>query len=334
MDIKVIDKFSIINDPKMPFLQEILSPLKVETEFKKYFPFLLNKYELNQIKVIRYKAERRCLIEYIWQGENTLNLIAKIRAKGTDINSYNLQKKLWNNGFNDNSVDQISVPEPIGMIPKWQMWLQRKVEGEVASHLFSNPQNIKLIPKIAHVAHKLHQSQIPTNRCHTMADELHILQQKLPLLIANYPDWEQRINNLLKKCYQLGEKTPESQLCGIHRDFYQEQIIINKEHFYLLDLDLYCQGNPSLDLGNFIAHISEYSLRMFGNFQALQTQENLLQEEFIKLAGENNRSAITAYQVLTLVRHIYLSTQFPERCFYTKDLFDLCEDKLESLLMT
>lgn len=126
MNCIVKERFDITKDPQMLFLQEVICPLKVKEVFQQHLSFITDKSQLVQIKVIRYKPQKRCLIEYTFQGENTLVLIGKIRAKGTDIKSYDLQKKLWQSGFDSNSHDGISVPEPIGIIPQWQMWLQKK----------------------------------------------------------------------------------------------------------------------------------------------------------------------------------------------------------------
>ncbi|VEP12058.1 Aminoglycoside phosphotransferase [Hyella patelloides LEGE 07179] len=327
----VRDRFNIIKDPKMPFLPEVICPIKVKKMFQQHLFLIIGKLQLVQIKVIRYKPQKRCLIEYSFQGENPLVLIGKIRAKGTDIKSYNLQKKLWHNGFDSNSHDGISVPEPIGIIPQWQMWLQKKVPGEVATVWLATEKGITVSQKVAHVAHKLHQTNIPCQRRHTMADELAILKQKLPQVLEDYPHWQPRIKTILEKCHILGINTPEYPACGIHRDFYFDQIIVDCDRFYLLDLDLYCEGNPSLDIGNFIAHITEYSLRTFSNIQALQDREIALEKEFIKLTKEKDNRAIAAYKTLTLVRHIYLSNQFSERRSFTEALLDLCEERLEPI---
>ena len=327
----VTDRHNITQDPKMSFLEDAISPTKVKDIFQQHLSFIPNKLKLVQIKVIRYKPQKRCLIEYNFKGENPLILIGKIRAKGTDIKSYELQKKLWHSGFDSNSQDGISVPEPLGIIPQWQMWLQKKVPGQVVTCWLPTKQGVTISQKVAHVAHKLHQANIPSHRRHTMADELAILQQKLPQVWEDYPHWQTRIKSILEKCNILGENTPERRVCGIHRDFYFDQIIVDRDRFYLLDLDLYCEGNPSLDIGNFIGHITEYSLRSLGNKEALQDREIALQQEFIKLSEEKDSRAITAYTTLTLVRHIYLSNQFPDRRSYTEALLNLCEKRLESI---
>jgi len=43
------------------------------------------------------------------------------------------------------------------------------------------------------------------------------------------------------------------------------------------------------------------------------------------LSGEGVRASVRAYATLTLARHIYLSTNFPERQRLTGQLLELCE---------
>lgn len=324
----ITERFNTIKNPKMSFLQDTLDPIKVGKIFKNRFDWVGDNYQLFKIEVIRYKPQKRCLIEYYFEGEQPLVLIGKIRAKGLDIKSYELQKQLWLNGFDNNSPDKISVPEPVGIIPEWQMWLQKKVPGELVINYLTSNQGVAASKKVAQVAHKLHQANILPQRSHTMADELTILEQKLPLVLQDYPQWESRIKTILAKCHILGESIPEYPVCDIHRDFYFDQIIVDRDRFYLLDFDLYCQGNPSLDIGNFIGHITEYSLRTFGDVNALRDRENALEKEFLNLNQQEDNYAIQTYTTLTIVRHIYLSNIFPERRSCTEALLNLCEERL------
>ena len=49
--------------------------------------------------------------------------------------------------------------------------------------------------------------------------------------------------------------------------------IVGDGRLYLLDFDLYCLGDPALDAGNFIAHVTEQSLRELGDATALAPVE-------------------------------------------------------------
>jgi hypothetical protein len=275
------------------------------------------------------------LIEYDLEIENpdassqVITLIGKVRAKGTDISSYQLQQSLCNAGFSDDSEDGISVPEPMGIVPEFQMWLQRTVPGKIATQLLPEPNAIPLAQRIAEAAYKLHQAGIPPKRRHRMADELRILHERLPMVAQLYPQWARRLERVLEACENLGAATPEPQLRGIHRDFYPDQVIVDGHRLYLLDLDLYCEGDSGLDIGNFIGHITEQSLRTLGSPDALAEKEAALEEHFVKLSGEVTRAAVRSYTTLTLVRHIYISTQIAERRPFTEALLELCEQRLD-----
>ncbi|MBG1258961.1 phosphotransferase [Nostoc commune] len=329
MTVFVSDRFNSVTDSKMPFLSAALDPLEVQQRFTQYLPIVENA-QLQKIQVIRHKPGRRCLIEYELLNNygQTITLIGKIRAKGTDFNSYELQKSLWQKGFADDSADGISVPQPVGIIPEWQMWLQRKVQGAIATQFLTQTNTSFLAKRIAEVAHKLHQTNIPPRRSHTMSDELRILNERIPLVMQQYPEWKKPLEKILAASNHLGENTLELKHCGIHRDFYPDQVIINGSRLYLIDLDLYCEGNPAIDIGNFIGHIKEYSLRILGNSEALRDWETALSERFLQLTSDKYKTPIESYITLTLVRHIHISTQFLERRPFTEALLNLCEQRL------
>ena len=330
----VTDPFNVIADTQMPFLAGAIDPLKVQQQFIQHLPPAINIAQLRAIRVIRHKPGKRCLIEYDLEIENPaasqgFTLIGKARAKGTDIKSCHVQQALWSTGFAANSDDSVSVPEPMGVIPAFQMWLQRKVSGVIATQLLPKPGGNGLAKRIAEAAYKLHQAGIPPRRpSHRMTCELQILYERLPLVLQRYPQWANRLEQILNACSRLAAATPEPTLRGIHRDFYPDQVIVDHSRLYLLDLDLYCQGDPGLDIGNFIGHITEQSLRMLGGADALADRENAMVERFVQLYGEAIYPAVQSYATLTLVRHIYLSTQFPERRPFTESLLELCEQRL------
>lgn len=69
-------------------------------------------------------------------------------------------------------------------------------------------------------------------------------------------------------------------------------------------------------------------MRTFGSSYALKEQMTAMKERFIQLAGEQVRTSIGVYTTLTLVRHIHISTLFPERRPFTEFLIRLCEQRL------
>lgn len=337
MALPVIDPFDVAHDPEMPSLRLALDPVEAQRQLQLSLPRLAGEHGLlylRQIRVTRYKPGQRCLIEYtvdVKRADGPLEqvvMIGKVRAGHRAKVGNRLLEWLWNAGFAGDSTDGISVPEPMGVLKDLQMWLQRKVPGRVATELLAGPGGVMLAQRIADAAFKLHRAGVRTRRRHTMADELRILRNRLPTVTHVDSIVPERIGRLLDACDRLGAETPELTTCGIHRDFYADQVIVDGERLYLVDFDLYCEGDPGLDIGNFLAHVTEQSLRTFGDPEALVDVEKAMEERFIELSGEAVRPGVRAYATLTLVRHVYLSTLKPERRPFTKRILELCEERL------
>jgi hypothetical protein len=339
MSLPVTDPFGVLTDEQMPFLHAALDSSIAQKQLAELcgaWPGTPRPVKLRGIRVIRYKPGRRCLIEYEMVSQvaiaKPLILLGKVRANGLDRKTFELQRTLWQGGFGPSSEEGVRVPEPVGIIPQFQMWLQAKAPGAPATELLANPGAAQLARRIAEALHKLHFANIPASRTHCISDELQILRKRLDLVAQNKPEWRQRLERLLAACERLGASLPAAATTGIHRDFYPAQILVDGTTLYLLDFDLFCRGNPALDAGNFLGHLLEHSLRESNNACALSESRSAFLERFVELSGLDSREAVEAYTTLTLVRHIHLSTLFPERAPFTERIMAECEQRLRSLL--
>lgn len=340
-EVLVTDPFGVANDEKMPFLARALEPSEVKTLFAPHLRSLLGSeavFRLLAIRAVRHKPGRRAVIEYDLEAKRsnskteTLTIVGKARSKGLDETSFQIQRSLWLSNFNDASSDGISVPEPIAAIPELRMWMQRYVPGTVISSLLTGSEGVDLARRIAKAIYKLHQMPLPqpakARRSHTIFEELEILRNRLNAVAGMKPNWQERIKFVLAASEKLGETLTNDDQATIHRDFYGDQIIVSGERLFLIDFDLLCAGDPALDVGNFIGHITEQSLRAYGDPTTLKDREQALEDAYAELAGEQLRNRVRAYATLTLARHIYISTLFADRRMFTEKLLELCEDRL------
>lgn len=327
-------------DVKIPFLEQTLDLVQAQAQLQTAIPSLT---QVTTATLVRHKPGRRALVEYRAETvSGPLTLLGKIRAKGTDVASYQVQQALWKNGWSADSGDRCSIPEPLGLVSAWHMALQRKVPGIPSTQLLPTDSGLFLARRIAALAHKLHHTPVPTAKTHTLADELAILRDRLPQVAEQHPHWATRIEAVLSACDRLATQFPlTSQLTGIHRDFYPDQILVDADHpggqrLWVVDLDLYCLGSPAVDIGNFIAHMTEQSLRELRDAAALRDRELALQEAYLSPAADTGIGTtapeIELYTVLTLVRHVHISTQISSRRPYTEALLSLVETRLGHML--
>ena len=337
-------------DPELPTLAAALDFETARHEFKRRLPRLSGesgKLRLKAIRVTRHKPGRRCVVEYDvtvrrpGAEDERVTLIGKLRARRSGNEGFRQLEAFWNAGFDARNADGISVPEPIGVIAAFHMWFQRKVSGVMAEEVFSKAakaDRVTLARRVAEAMRKVHRCGVPTEKQHAMADELRILRECLDTVAVLKPEWTERLAKLMTACDKLGASVQTSQLCGVHRDFYPAQVIVDgppspgfgatSARLWVIDFDLYCLGDPGLDAGNFIGHLTEQALRERGDADALADVERALEERFVELAGERVRASLRAYTTLTLARHIFLSTKFPERAHLTGRLLELCERRL------
>ena len=338
--VPVVDSFGISMDSKMPFLVNALDPGTVQEQFDRHLIHpdrRRSQFRLIAIRVTRHKPGRRCLIEYDVEQDgcsHLVTLVGKARLKGVDQATYHLQKALWNDGFGRDELDAVQVPEPVGIIPCLHLWLQRKVPGQPASLLLAGAGAEELAGRIARSINEIHQAKVPASRRHSISDELRILRERLSIVEEMHPEWSKRVKQIYSACEKQSHLINDPQDSFIHRDFYPDHVLVDGQILYLLDFDLYCAGDPGLDMGNFIGHLTEQAVRTSRNPKAFQAVEKSLEDSFIELAGEAGlpvskiRTSVQVYTLLTLARHIYLSTRFPERQAFTEDLIGLCEIRL------
>ncbi|MFO1512646.1 MAG: glycosyltransferase [Verrucomicrobiota bacterium] len=334
--IAVKDPFNATADAALPEVVAALNPELAAAALKRHLPRLSGdgRLKLKAIRVVRHKPGKRCVVEYDVKvkrpdhSDTVVTLIGKLRSRRSGNEGFRLQEMIWNAGFHIRNNDEISVPEPLGVVSDLKMWFQRKVAGETATKLLGGPEGTQIARRIAEAIHKLHRADLVTDRTHTVLDELRILRDCFDKVSAQKRAWTGRLAKLMVSCEKLGESLPATKVCGIHRDFYSSQVIVDGSRLWLIDFDCFCMGDPGLDAGNFIGHITEQALRERGDANALQEVEHALEDRFVELSGESTRPAVRAYTALTLGRHIYLSTQFPERSHTTEALLELCEQRL------
>jgi len=336
MNVPVSDPVGAVDDPALPMVRLALQPEYMTQRLREILGSApgIGALELRAIRVRRHKPGRRCLIEYQLvqsneDGTETLwNLVGKIRAKGLDRRSYDVQNALWRDAFGPQADDRIGVPLPLGVLPELAMWLQCRVDGAPAMQRLTEPNGAELAGRIAGAIHKLQCAGPHVSRRHGIGNEIRILHQQLADVSEANPSWAERIQRVLATSERLGASLPDPVFRPSHRDCYADNVMVNGTWLYLVDLDLYCMADPALDIGNFIGHVTEFALRTYGRSDALAHLEQALEAGYVDHAGEEVRAAVRIYATLTLVRHIAISHRIPERRAWTPRLLHLCEHRL------
>lgn len=329
-------KFRAGNDPVMPGLDRALDCRHMQRKLAALAEMHAGincLVRLLSSKLIRHKPGRRCIVQYeldIGRGNvvQRQTLLGKMRARGFDRRTYELTRELWRGEFGPESTDAIRVPEPVGAIPELNMWLQRRIEVRTLAEQLDMPNAEKLCKVAAIALHKLHSTGPRVQRRHNAGDEIRILNTDLDDVKKGIACHAERIDYIQRACQQLAKSLDDFVPATLHRDFYPNQLLVDGRSGWLLDLDLYAEGDSAVDLGNFVAHLQEMSLRRFGHCYAYEHLERTFLEAYREASGRELNISIQAYVTLTLARHIAISRRIPSRYHTTETLIRTCEHRL------
>ena len=309
---------AVKNDPKLEFLAEALDAESAEHVFLQSVPEIeaqFGAYTVRDVVVRRHKQGRRCLIEYkLATDTGEHSILGKVSAKRLDIKSFDAQTALHEqHGFGYDSNDQICVPQTIGDYKPWKMWFQRKEAADLGIQPLKEKTLGRVTGNIADTLVKLHKSGYEPARSHLLSNELKILENRLSQVEAEFPLESERIAGIMSHCAAIADTIDENRLVTIHRDFYHDQIMFSDKRTVLVDLDLLALGHPAIDVGNFLAHLSEYGIRYFDNPDYWHEEEDAIVDRYLSAMPSVSRTEIEIFKVISLARHIHTSWTRKER---------------------
>jgi aminoglycoside phosphotransferase (APT) family kinase protein len=331
---RVRDPFDLMRDRELALAPDALECDLAARRFSCLPPWRsARRLSVSAIRVVHHKPGRRCLIEYDVEIQHEhrpvdlVTVIGKVKKKGADRDTFEVTHALHEHGFDAGGSSAFSVPEPIALLPEWKMWLQRKMAGTTADVLLGRSDWLRVSRRAAEVVHAIQRANVASSRTHGTTDELHILRERLSRVAAHRPLWTQRLERLGEVCQSLLDSLPTVPACSVHRDFHPGQLLMEGDRVHLLDLDLYAAGDPALDVGNFLAHIAERSLRSFGDVNALAAGEAAMVNRFLDLTPAVDRHRLNVFRLVSLARHVYISMMFPDRRAFSERILEYCEEQ-------
>ncbi|WP_299773469.1 phosphotransferase [uncultured Tateyamaria sp.] len=270
-----------------------------------------------EVALARLKPGRRALVRYDMPDGNVL--LGKVRAKGIDLYAPRIQAKLRSAGLDGS--DGVGVPPVAGTADSLALWLQQVVPGRSLGDMLDDPNCdcLDAMRGTGRALARLHLTPAQTERRWTHADELAVLEKALS---------ETGYKDILSLAKARLARLPPAPDVGLHRDFYFDQVLVGPDTVWLVDLDLYAQGDAAIDLGNFLAHLDELALRRgndAGHFDAL---EDAFLSGYRLSAPLPDPHLIGSFRWISLARHIAIATRFPERRHTISAIGALCRKKL------
>lgn len=298
--------------------------------------------QVRKAEIVRLKAAKRCLVSYVGDGvdQQSWQFIGKIRFKGIDRKIGCLSRYLQDHGIGHVGRPckaTAVIPRVWGEVACWNMILFEYLEGESLApdrHHHSGSHAL-----VADALSDLHS--IPIDRIreaantfetdHSVADELEILRKAYVQFSADWPQWAEQAWRIWYHLQSIATRVHSNRRCLIHRDFYFDQaLLLREDKVALLDLDLACLGPPTLDAGNYIAHLREMAIRNPELEAICSEAEKEFTARFLRRANGvgDGCQHLSFWILVAMARLAAISVRFPDRLHTTERLLQVVELEL------
>jgi len=239
------------NDPKLSGLQHMTDTEQRQRLLSVLLPAHPNLWQ-GQLRCLRYRPERRYVAELRAADE------ARVLLKSYTRKGYARGKR---NAMAFQSSGQLRIARLLGCSDSRCLLAFEWLPGRLLSDLcLAADTDCKAVTTTGAALARLH-AQAPEGLGHwtneDAAADLISLASEIGFIC---PQICRRADELARRLAAQLAGAPATH-CAVHGDFSAKQVIVGLPEVAIIDLDWACTGDPSDDLGNFIAQAERYALR-------------------------------------------------------------------------
>lgn len=277
-------------------------------------------------RLLREKPGRRALIRYDIATDPPRAVLAKLRVKGPDLRTPALHTALRAAGLDGQAPHYIGVPASLGTTTSPAAWLQPVIDGPTLTDCLLAGSATDAAARAGQALACLHGSEVICDRSWSMADEIGVLDRSLDLARPALPDHQDALEQIACAARRAMDTLPNFDPVNLHRDFYPDQILLSNGSIWLIDLDLFASGNRYIDLGNFLAHLTELGLRLHNRPGFFRPEAEAFLSGYSSDGFVISEPQLRILHWVSLARHINISRRFADRQHTTLPLVQLVEN--------
>ena len=310
-------------DPALAELERALDPIEMSRR--------LAPWRVISVEILKHKPGRRCSLAYTLEGTSGITRVfAKIFASERGASIYETLGLI-----SEAAPAGILVPRPIAYVPDLRLLVCEYLDGVgLAASLYLGESG-EPARRMGSALAALHGCRALPARGWSAGHELENLSRwavhlgtraeraRLSSLRQGLQTWALRLPAL----------PPENETL-VHRDFYAEQILDCRGITAIVDLDDARRGDPAVDLGNFLAHLTLRSLQFAETRHGCTSSRPIFIEAYRRSArGEGGTGSLLEraafYEAASLAR---LSAVYAGRARWSETLPAILLDACEALV--
>jgi phosphotransferase family enzyme len=299
-----------LTDPGLAALSEVFDPAALANHLRGVCLGQWNGGTVEEVRVLRvlkHHVGKRCTLEIGWRGKSDWHfLIGKVyREDRPDILA--AMERIQQAGFGPQ--DEFSIPRPLAYVPWLRLFLQEKVEGQVAKETFKTGDE---------------QSRAAAaKRCALWLARFHALAPKAgPVFDSDRclnltREWARRIAKLGGRCAAKAGRLlewledagaalhPVEKPAG-HASYSPAQVILAQGRTVTFDWDGYDVADPARDVARFLVALRRLALGRLRSIRALDETADVFLKTYCRvgpLEADRNLRFFMADACLTLAAH-------------------------------
>lgn len=244
-------------DHRMRRLVHAASPAAVHPALLAALPEKEDPSALVEVELVRYKPGRKAVLRYRLCDSRREAVYGRVHADGRGAALLDAGRAVVAAG--------VPTPPPLGHDADLGVLFVEEASGRRLAEL-PDREFERWLPAVAEALALLHAARVESLPPLAQRDEEGAVLAATRTLAAVCPQAGKRALRLgVTLAARLAESTTAS--APIHGDFYDDQVLVSDAGAVLLDFDSAGLGNPLLDVGNFLAHLTtrrrERSRRLF-----------------------------------------------------------------------
>lgn len=156
-------------------------------------------------------------------------------------------------GFDRHS--DVRVPNPFGLSEATGELFMERVEGDTVRHLLRESPDLELVRESARALARLHATDVqPLGR---FSVKPFVQHARFHSMIEEAGEAREEVERIVEALITLEDAYQIEALVPVHGDFHFAQLMKSKDALYILDFAMLAPGDPALDVGHLLAHVTD-----------------------------------------------------------------------------
>lgn len=231
-------------------------------------------------------------------------VIGKAYYRGDGTATFELMRRLWAEGFSDDSP--LRIPEPIAWIPEAKFLVQGQAAGHALyDHLPCPEEGIARVRGAGEWLAKLHATDVGSAASPLPAGfEADKLGAYAAELESAHPHLGGRVRDIADAVVGALDRASGGPLVPTHGDYQPKNIYVTRRETTVIDFDRQALAAPARDLAHFIGQCMTMSWVRTGSFDRIAAWNDAFLEAYSRRCGDGFE-ALPAYLARTFLEVVY-----------------------------